>query len=418
MLLVTLLLIGQTITSSESRTLTVTDDTSLRAAVREASPGLTIALSPGQYTGGLFATELHGTPDRPIRIVGADTSSPPVLVGGPSAIHLSIVSHLELADLVIEGATDNGLNIDDGGRLTEPSHHVTLRHLVVRDVGPIGNRDAIKLSGVDAFRIESCRIERWGDGGSGLDMVGCHQGEVVGCTFQNGGAKVGNGVQAKGGCTDIAVRRCTFENAGARAINLGGSTGLAFFRPKPQGFEARNLTVEDCRIVGSDAAIAFVGVDGAVVRHNTIENPTRWVFRILQETTQPGFVPCRNGVIELNRIQYQSHQLREAINVGSGTEPESFTLSRNAWQCLDKPSQGPPHLAVPEIQRLDGNAEPADAGVRPESVIDPHPAPKRVTPADDSAPTRAARSLPDAPGPFDTGGPDPALRQIVRNRAP
>ena len=102
-------------------------------------------------------------------------------------------------------------------------------------------------------------------------------------------------MQAKGGSADILVRACRFEHAGQRAVNLGGSTGLPFFRPEPQGFEARDITVEDCSFVGSLAPVAFVGVDGAVVRHNTIYRPRRWAFRILQETRGPDSCPAATG---------------------------------------------------------------------------------------------------------------------------
>ena len=115
-------------------------------------------------------------------------------------------------------------------------------------------------------------------------MVGCHRGEIVACTFRHGDTVGDHGVQAKGGSSDVVIRRCRFEHAGQRAVNLGGSTGLAFFRPKPEGYEAKNITVEDCTFDGSMAPIAFVGVDGAIVRHNTIYRPRRWGFRILQET--------------------------------------------------------------------------------------------------------------------------------------
>ena len=40
-------------------------------------------------------------------------------------------------------------------------------------------------------------------------------------------------------------------------VNIGGSTGRAYFRPRPEGFEAKDITVEDCTFVGSGAA--FVG---------------------------------------------------------------------------------------------------------------------------------------------------------------
>jgi hypothetical protein len=112
--------------------------------------------------------------------------------------------------------------------------------------------------------------------------------------------------------------------------------------------------VEDCTFVGSLAAVAFVGVDGAAVRHNTIYRPGRWGLRILQETRQPGFVPCRNGRFTDNLIAFRSDEMVLPVNVGPGTAPETFTLARNAWYCLDAPGRSRPRLPIPEADGVYG----------------------------------------------------------------
>lgn len=356
---------------------TVSDSAGLREALASASPGTTIALEPGEYEGGLSVPGLEGEPGRPIVIAAVDPTRPPVIRGGGSGLHLIGPRHVELRDLVLEGASGNGLNIDDGGSSAIPAHHVTLRGLVVRDVGPDGNRDGIKLSGVDAFHVEGCTVERWGSGGSGIDLVGCHRGTIVGCTFRDGGGRGGNGVQAKGGSSDVSVRRCRFERAGDRALNLGGSTGRPYFRPADPGYEAKDLTVEDCEVIGSTAGVAFVGVDGAVVRHCTFYRPGRFALRILQESDGPGFVPCRDGRFTDNIIAYRSDELAIPINIGPGTAPETFELSRNVWFCVDEPGRGLPRLDLPEQDGRAGvdprfpDPERGDLGLPPDSPARP-----------------------------------------------
>lgn len=356
---------------------TVADSRQLREALAQARPGETIRIAPGEYPGGITGRELRGAPGNPIILRGSDPSHPPVFRGGTTGLHLSRVSYFEIQDLIVVGANGNGLNIDDGGSLDSPSHHILLRRLTIRDIGPTGNRDAIKLSGVDDFRVEGCTVERWGSGGSGIDMVGCHRGMIVGSTFRHGDATGDNGVQSKGGSRDILIRGCRFEHAGQRAVNLGGSTGLAFFRPRPEGYEARDITVEDCTFVGSMTPIAFVGVDGAIVRHNTFYRPRRWGFRILQETREVGFVPCRNGQFVDNLIAFRAAEMVVPVNIGDGTEPQSFTLARNAWFCLDAPDRSRPRLPIPEKDGIYGippdfrNVEAGDLGLRPESRVRP-----------------------------------------------
>ena len=84
---------------------------------------------------------------------------------------------------------------------------------------------------------------------------------------------------------------------------LSGSTGLPYFRPPGVKQEAARLIVRNNTIEGSLCAAAFVGVDGAEVVGNTVGYPGKWIFRILTATHQPGFAPCRNVLIQDNRIK-------------------------------------------------------------------------------------------------------------------
>ena len=155
----------------------------------------------------------------------------------------------------------------------------------------------------------------------------------------------------------MTIQRCRFEGAGLRGVNLGGSTGLEFFRPPvatmsaQARYEARNLTVEGCTFSGSDAPLAFVGVDGATVRFNTLFLPRKWALRILQETRLPEFIACRRGVLESNLIVFRSDSWGEGgVNIGSGTAPETFTFARNFWLCQDRPERSRPRLPSPETE--------------------------------------------------------------------
>jgi hypothetical protein len=333
----------------------VSDTAALRAAISGAEPGTRIILAPGQYEGGMYFGDVRGTPDAPVTIAAADPADPPEIVGGGAAFHFADAAHLALQDLTLREATGNGLNIDDGGTYDTPAEGIVLRRLRVTDVGPQGNCDGIKLSGVSDFLVEDCVIERWGDGGSAIDMVGCHRGVIEGCTFRGRDGIGGTGPQMKGGSSDIVVRGSRFEDAGGRAVNIGGSTGLEFFRPSPQGYEAKDITVEGNVIVGSLASVAFVGVDGAVVRHNTIYLPAKWALRILQETRAPEFVPCRNGVFADNIVVFRSDGWSEGgCNIGPDTDPRSFRFERNVWYCLDEPGTGRPSLPSTEVEGVAG----------------------------------------------------------------
>lgn len=338
-----------------------------RQASTDAKPGTTILLEPGNYPGGIALSNLHGTAKAPIVIGAAEPAHPPVFNGGGSALQISKVSYLTVRDLTVSGANDNGINVDDGGTYTVPSHHITLRNLRIANL-PKGNHDGLKLSGLDDFRVEGCRIEKWG--GSAIDMVGCHRGTITGCDFRDGGD---SGVQCKGGSAEIRILRCRFTDFGERAVNAGGSTGLPFFRPPiasvPEGkrYEGHAITVSGCTFSGGVTPVAFVGVDGALFSYNTIVNPGRWAFRILQETSTPDFIPSRNGRFERNLVVFRSDQWSAGgVNVGGGTDAPSFRFRENFWLCSDRPQDSKPRLPAPEV----GGVYGTDPGLKADLSVD------------------------------------------------
>ncbi len=300
----------------------------LRRAAAAAQPGTAVLLEPGRYSGRVNLADVAGWEGAPIVIGGADADDPPVIDGGGEAMHLSNCRYVTLRNLVVTDCRHNGINIDDGGDYDTPTHHVTVERVTIRGVGPKGNFDALKLSGLDDFVVRDCRFEGWG--GSAIDMVGCHRGVVSDCTFLGReGYSQHSGIQIKGGSADVLVRGSFFKDAGQRAINIGGSTGLEYFRPRPEGFESRGVEVAGNRFVGSTSPINWVTSDGGHVHHNTIYLPDRWVMRILQEQPVDRFSPCRDGVFEHNLVVFG--RLHRFVNVGPHTAADTFVFRNNAW---------------------------------------------------------------------------------------
>ena len=356
------------LSADERQGVVVRDDASLRRALDTAGPGSSVVLAPGTYRPGIHVRGLKGTAEAPVVIAGSLPGDPPVIEGGQVGLHLSDCAHVTLRDLVVRGQSGNGINIDDGGSFDTPAHHITLENVRVEDVGPAGNRDAIKLSGVDDLRVVRCTVAGWG--GQGIDMVGCHRALIEHCTFRG---KEGFGqqiaVQAKGGSSDVMIRGCTFVDVGQRGVNLGGSTNPKVFRPQGATYEAKDVTVEGCRFAGGMVPVAFVGADGATVRYNTIFRPQRWVVRILQENTAEGMVPSRNGVFERNVVVFRREHVRAHVSAGPKTEPGSFTFRDNWWFCEDDPDRSRPDLP----SREKGGVYGKDPGVTPDKDGVPSP---------------------------------------------
>jgi hypothetical protein len=311
----------------------------LRAATARATPGTRIVVHAGTYTGSPYIENLQGTAAAPIAIV-AEGAAIFDAAGAGEVMHVTDAQYLVIEGLTLQGSMINGLNMDDGGTIDTPAHHIVLRNLTLRDIGSGGNNDCIKLSGLDDYWILDSDITSC-SAGDAIDHVGCHSGVIHGNFIHD--TTGSGGIQAKGGSHDIVIHGNRFVDVNARAINAGGSTGLEFFRPIDAPYEARNIRVVANVFIrpgeNSGAPIAFVGCDACVFANNTVIEPRTWIARILQETVGARFVPSRNGLYANNLIVFDVSDLRGVlVNVGTNTAPETFTFANNLWWALDDPT--------------------------------------------------------------------------------
>ena len=345
--------------------ITVRDAKELRSELRRVQPGATIILTPGNYGNGIRIEKLNGSKNSPIVIKGASDQEQAVFAGGKVALHLVDCNYVELRNIKVSGCTANGINADDGGSYDTPSKGMVFENITIEDIGPTGNRDGLKLSGLDSFVVRNSTLSGWG--GSAIDMVGCHDGIIEKCQF------IGKknftqacGIQAKGGCENIRIEQNFFQNAAQRAVNLGGSTGFTFFRPKLQDYEAKDIKVAGNHFIGSMAPIAFVTSIDCVVRQNTFIFPEKWVMRILQEQPTDNFKSCQQGVFEANLIVFDK-RVKTFVNVGPNTKPETFSFRQNAWFCTDgnrRPSLPSKEMeGIYQIDPILENAETPDLTV-------------------------------------------------------
>jgi hypothetical protein len=325
-------------------------------AASKASPGAAIRVHPGTYAGGAFLNNLHGTALAPIWIGGIDGQPRPLINGSSEGLHFVRPRYVIVHDLEVANNSANGINADDGGEVSNPiaAHHVIFRHLHIHNIGGTGNQDGLKLSGINDFVVLDCEISHAGgaNSGSGIDMVGCHQGLIARCLLHD---HSGNAVQCKGGSEDVEIRWCQMKEAGQRAVNVGGSTGFEFFRPPLSATnpntEARNIRVLANIIEGATASVAFVGCVDSVAANNTIITPHNWILRILQETVSSGeyiFLPCGNNTFKNNLVYFDRSDLSTYINIGGNTAPGTFTFAHNLWYAYDNPGASTPNLPVSE----------------------------------------------------------------------
>jgi len=306
---------------------------SLEAAASAATPGTRILIAAGTYP-SFSASGIQGSEGAPIAFV-ADGE---VVLDASDGTgwRMSDARWVVVEGITIDGATVHGMNLDDGGDYDTPAAHLVLRDVTIEGAGSGGNNDCIKMSGVDDFWVVESTVSGC-DRGEIVDMVGCHRGVIANNDFSS---PVGNGVQAKGGSADTLIVNNVFRDIPGRAVNAGGSTGEAFFRPLDAPHEAARIrVVSNLFLRGgteSGAPIAFVGCDACVFAHNTVIEPSGWVARILQESTAARFVPSRDGVFTGNVVVLRTADLRTFLNVGAGTSPETFSFTHNLWFALDE----------------------------------------------------------------------------------
>jgi hypothetical protein len=323
----------------------------LTEATDIALPGDTIIVHEGTYNGGLYVEDLQGSSSAWIHIIAAPGETV-IFDGGGNAWQFTDATYLKISGFIFEHQTGNGVNFDDGGSYETPAHHIVFHNCTFRDISATGNNDLLKLSGIDSFEIKECLFLNGAAGGSGIDMVGCHDSQIHDNRFENMGS---NSIQAKGGCRNIRMERNLFKNGGSRAINLGGSTGLPYFRPLDAPYEAAELKVYSNIFIGSDAPVAFVGTINTEVVNNTIYLPTKWVLRILQETVDPDrFPPCGNNTFR-NNIIYIDNRVSVECNIGPNTAPETFTFSNNLWFHSENSTWPGPDLPVTDADNIVGD---------------------------------------------------------------
>lgn len=334
----------------------------IQQAAQAATPGTAIRVHAGTYGGDMYISDLGGTEAAPIWIGGAPGEAKPVIDGGGQAFQLSKPRYVIVHDLVVQNASQNGINVDDAGEYAnvDAARYVVFRGLDIHDVGTGGNEDCLKLSGLNDFWVLDSSIARCGDGGSGIDHVGCHQGMIARNQFEQPGS---NAVQAKGGSENIEIRSNLVLDGGDRAFNLGGSTGFEFFRPplssSGANAEARNIRAIANVVVGSQAPIAFVGCVDCVAAHNTLVDPAHWVIRILQETVSSGgytFEQANNGSFIANIVYFDSAAVVTSVNVGGNTQGTTFHFENNLWFAHDDASQSAPtDVPVTELASVVGS---------------------------------------------------------------
>jgi VCBS repeat-containing protein len=334
------------------------------------APGTVIRIAPGRYTGYHSLSGKSGTEQAPIVITALDPADPPVFADSTTAgLQIVNCSYIEIRHLRFENNADIGLHIAGPGPSVgydelSLAHHITVEDVVIIDTGVTdpANHDGLKINHADHVVIRRVEIRGWGSGGgSGIDIVASQHGLIEDSTFEYLDAPsfhTDAGITIKGGSRDFVVRRNHFHGAGIEAIQIGQSTGLAWFRDPPgtvladgtvMNYEAKGIEVYGNVIVGSNIPIMWMKSTESYVHHNTIimneqSVKARAIMKIT-DTANDGLLAANNARFENNLVVYFYGGLYtwwEPFVITPGTNPylSTFTFAGNAWYQLDEASKG------------------------------------------------------------------------------
>jgi hypothetical protein len=260
--------------------------------------------------------------------------------GGRHGVLLRRMQHVVVQDLIITGATLHGIEASgvrgEEGAPARQALSLTIRHVTVTHVGPIGRRNGVLLRDLDRVVIEQCTFEGWG--GSAIELVACNDVTIEKCTFTGlEDYSQMNAVQARAGSERVNIENCVMIDAGVTAVAMGGQSAREEFRgpvaanPRP---EASRVRMTRNLIRGGHSAVAFINCDHCIARNNTIVRPQRWVYLILDHDF-PHVSPSRRCTFASNLINWHPGDLQRFSHLRDGAAASGLTLDQNLWWSAD-----------------------------------------------------------------------------------
>lgn len=340
-------------------------------------PGDEIVLMPGRHRGA-HLRHVAGTGRRPITIRGLTLDRPALIDADQEGIALVAPKYVVIRDLVITGASINGITIapDPDGDGVPVSVHI--RNVTVRETGPNGRRHAIQVVDASNIVIEQCVIEGWG--GAAVDLVNCRQVEIRDTrmtALPRHGQQVA--VSARGGCQRVLVADCDIVGPCGPAVRLGGTgdtllTATAAFEaaPEPAGKpapEAMHCQVLRCRIRDCVVPFELRNARDCMLRNLTIERPRRAVL-LIDPDADGTTVPSTGLIFSRSIVTWEPGDLSWMAVAGPKADPMPITFDQNLWWSTETATQRaslgtlPGRTTAEQIQdvepRLDAEGRPAN----------------------------------------------------------
>ncbi|HSK40665.1 MAG TPA: right-handed parallel beta-helix repeat-containing protein [Arenibaculum sp.] len=244
----------------------------IQAAVDKAAPGTAIMVKAGTYKGSVDLGGLHGTPDKPIKLISADGQGAAKIVGstGKAAIQAYKISNVGIHDFEVVSNTTSG---DIGGMKIwgpwdSPARNIVISGNIVTGKGT----DGIKLfnGAKDVLVIGNTIKGNWRQ--EAIDNVSVEDTVFAYNTIK--GTAKNSGITMTAGSRNIELFGNDIDLTAAVGIYVGGHGNSRLNRSFPdywEGFEAKNIHVHD-NVIGKNItgrSLAFVGANNSTVEKNS-----------------------------------------------------------------------------------------------------------------------------------------------------
>ncbi|MEN9868386.1 MAG: hypothetical protein RL748_3976 [Pseudomonadota bacterium] len=197
----------------------------------------------------------------------------------PQPLQASAGIHVAGAALLADQNANNAgtLNSNIYGKF-EPSHHILVRNVTIQNLFELDAEsgelsigqglDGMKFNQVEQLWVLNSRVRQTSR--HGIDNVGVHNALFAGNVIANSGG--GQGIEAKGGSTDVTVERNTFYRV--RRVALGGeNTDAAYYFSSDNryDYEALRFVLRNNLIIDArEAALDFAGCTDCSALGNSI----------------------------------------------------------------------------------------------------------------------------------------------------
>jgi hypothetical protein len=372
LLLLILTLVLAPVSGATASQYLVPPDSDWQDVVRKAQPGDEIVLMPGVHRPGDLSG-VSGTGRQPIVVRSLSPEHRTIIEAGREGIVLRGATHIVVRDLIITGASINGITIAPPRADFDPAArwptHITIQNVQVKSTGPRGKRHGIQVAQVEHVKIQDCIVIGWG--GAGIDVTQSDHVTIARCHLAGApDFSQQSGVHVRGGSSRVVISDCHLEDTGAYGAIIGGEGQWEYSltsASKPRTatvvatpeFDATRVTIVRCVIRGSACPLHFLSATDSQARNLTIVHPRQWVCAI--DLTKPGreVVPSRKLVFSSNLIVWQPGELKHFFRTGPSYARPAMAILQNLWWAADTPDQRralgewPEPVAFPQVVNVD-----------------------------------------------------------------